>query len=82
MLHNLKSYKLSKILVKDLANILRIITEYENKMSVYKKYTPISKMLNNLKENKNIINYHFLKQKAILKSKGKVQEEPKLLEKK
>lgn len=66
---------MSKILVKDLMSIMRIMKDYESKLILYKKYTPIQKLLNNLVENKKYIAYHLEKQQRILKNKGQMVEE-------
>lgn len=78
-MHDLKKYKLAKILVIDLANIVALMLEYESKLSKYQKYAPIKKLLINTKENRTIVQHHLRKQKEIVKSKGKEIETTPLL---
>ncbi len=68
--HNLKSYKLAKLLVKDLTFIVSIMKDYEIKLTKYQKYTPVKKLLTNTKNNRIIIEHHLRKQRAIFSSKG------------
>lgn len=73
-LHDLKNYKMSKVLVKDLTEILNIMNQFHVKLNKYIKYTAIKKMTANLQENKAFIRHHLEKQKKILNEKGLVEE--------
>lgn len=55
--------------------------EYELKMYKYKKYKPISKLIANIQQNREIVKFHYDKQKKIVETKGLEIEEQKLLTK-
>lgn len=77
--HNLKKYKLAKVLVKELTIIVEIMLQYESKLNKYSKFSPINKLVNNTKENRIILQHHLKRQREIVKLKGMEIETPLLI---
>ena len=75
MVHNLRNYKVAKLLVKDLTYILRRVRELETSLTTYSKYRPVQKLLYTIKEQKGIIKHHLERQTRILEKKGETDEE-------
>lgn len=66
---NLTQYKQIrklKKLTKELAEIERLLTLVLKGLTAYKKYTPIRSILQNVLENKALVNVYYKKYKAVL----------------
>lgn len=71
-INNITKYKQSKIITKDLENIIDIIKQTINQLNGYKKYYGVQESLVILDDCKTILTIHLNKHKRILDTKGEV----------
>lgn len=73
--HDFGKYKKSKVVVKELTTLLKIIELSISGIAPFKKYTSISETLLCLQDNKTILEIHLQHHQQILKNKGEVEHE-------
>ena len=72
--HDFSKYKKSKVVVKELTTLLKIIDLSISGITPFTKYNSISETLMCLRDNKTILEVHLLHHQQILKNKGEVNE--------
>jgi hypothetical protein len=71
-IHDLKDYRQSKIITKDLDAIRLLIRSSYREFSKYKKYLPVKNILNELLGAEVVLKQFHSKHSEILKRKGKI----------
>ena len=71
-INNITQYKQSKIITKDLENVLSIIKQTIKQLNDYKKYYGVQESLTSLDDCKTILTIHLNKHKRIIETKGEV----------
>ena len=61
-----KKLRKVKRVTKELAEIERLLTVVLKGLTTYKKYTPVRNILQNVLENKTLINVYYKKYKSVL----------------
>ena len=70
--HDLKKYKLSKVLTEHLEAILLVVNLSIKGLSHFRIYVPVNKILVVLEEQKKVLELHYGHQKKIKETKGKL----------
>jgi hypothetical protein len=73
--YDLQKYRQAKVIVKDLEELRRLLKVSFKDLNKYKKYNPIKPILNEILSAEVILKLFHDKNKEILKTKGKVDEE-------
>lgn len=63
---DIKEYKIAKVVVADLAIIIKTIDLTIQALSYYKKYKAVAHIISNLQTNKTILEVNYAKYKKIL----------------
>jgi len=69
---NLRDFKLAKIYVKDIEDIIKLIDASAKQLIPYVRYKPISKILTEMRANRSILESHLRKYKRLIESKGRM----------
>jgi hypothetical protein len=69
-IHNIHEYKKSLIIVKDLEKILKILGATEASLKQFDKYRPVQYILQNLVDNKPILELYLEKYRIIRDTRG------------
>lgn len=72
--HNLKDYKKANVYVTHLQAILKVIDLSIRGLTMFEVYTPVGRILTNLKNEKIVLEAHLTEQKRILKERGRTNE--------
>lgn len=68
--NDLVKYKKSKILVKDLLDLIALLEKAQKDLKPYSKYNGISDILTRIYDTRSLMLIHLNKQKKIMESKG------------
>lgn len=68
--HDIREYKKSIVIVKDLEKILKILNATEASLRQFEKYRPVQYILHDIVENKPILELYLEKYKIIKETKG------------
>lgn len=74
-IHDISSYRQSKIIVKDIEQIRTALKESYKTLTRYKKYVPVKPILNEILSAELVLKLALTKHKEIVKNKGKLNEE-------
>lgn len=74
-IHDIQSYRQSKIIVKDIEQIRSALKESYKTLTKYKKYVPVKPILNEILSAELVLKLALQKHKEIVKTKGKLNEE-------
>jgi len=70
IIQSLTKYKKSKLIVKELVEVNKILRSTIKALLPYNKYTPVKNILSYIVQEKVILDLHLKKQKEIFASKG------------
>ena len=74
MINDLNSYRIARVVVKDLSEIISKLNLYNSQLNDYHRYIPVQDVQHNIKINLAILNVHLQKYKEILENKGKIDD--------
>jgi len=74
MVFNLQTYKKTKIVSKDLEEILKHILIIKKLLAKYTKYTPVKDLYTNILHNEALLYGYLKKCREIVKNKGSMDE--------
>lgn len=72
-LYNINEYKKSKVMVKELEKVLKVINAAESSLINYRKYLPVQKILSVINEYKPFIEISLEQRKIMVETKGRTK---------
>jgi len=67
---NLDNYKRAKVIVKELQEVIKVMSLTIRALTFFKKYKTVMETVGLLKDNKVLLEIHLAKQKRIIELKG------------
>jgi hypothetical protein len=68
--NNLRKYKLSKILVRDLAVLVEFFDQAEAGLKPYIRYKPVAKVVREMRAGRVVLEAHLEEARQVVKAKG------------